>query len=168
MSRGSRRRAIGYSQVSELRKLLRRIEKDIREGGSQEVQDAISESARLAESTMKSLAPRKTGEMAASIRSAIAPDGLSALVGPGVKGAKTVKRKTGTYGSKAVKNSKTTEKDLFQMYKAYWLEVGTKKMSDKKKFVQPTRDLIKDDVIKKIDDAVKRVLSRLRGKGKYM
>ena len=161
------RQASAYARLSPLRKLLRRLGEEDGELLN-EVKKAIDESATEVEQVMRFEAPKRDGDLVQSITSVRGKDGLSAYIGPGMRGAETIRRQTGSYFTTR-KYTKTTpsprtQKNRFQLIKAFWLEFGTKKMPPHP-FVGPTKDKTRDNVIRRIDTAVTRTLQRVNSKG---
>ena len=162
----SRRQKAGITGVSELRKLLRRLEPEY----TNRLKQVIADQAEEVEFTMKKLAPRDEGDLVSSIATVIRPDGFKAVVGPGVRGATIAHRRTGHYrgteqigkSGKKVTFSNSTNFDRFQYDKALWLERGTKKMG-RKRFVAPTISIMAGRVNSAIRSEVKAVLQRVMG-----
>lgn len=163
--------------VGKLRLLLR---KKIAQKVTGEVKTAIKESAVEAEEVLRYFAPRKEGDLISSITHVVSQDGLSAKVAPGIRGATTVKKRSGSYFGTQRISQKTgvklnfaaqTKFDRFQFMKAYWLEYGTKgrKNAEGKRvgairpyrFVDATYRSVAPKAIKRIDKAVDKALTRL-------
>jgi len=175
MSARARQKA-GIKGVSALRKSLRDAAK-IDGALTKEIVETIEGFATETEQVMRYMAPRDEGDMMMSITHISSTDGLSTVIGPGIRGVTTVKKRAGSVGAtvgiqggqavdiqtstgKRLNFSARTQFDRFQMMKAYWLEVGTKKMG-RHPFVRPTFDVVKDKASKGIRDAVNRGLNKI-------
>lgn len=136
-------RKSGFSGITKLRKTLRRVDPELSEGLKKIVRDGASDIAR----DMADLAPRDDGDLRASISYKVGSDGFTAIIGPGAdrasvrsKGFKASKAKY----TKAGNMTKATLKDKharYQLYKALWLEFGTK-AGKKGSAAQPARPFI--------------------------
>jgi hypothetical protein len=121
----SARRARGLQGVPALRKKLRRIDPAI----SGELKKVVKEGAEAIMFDAVSGAPRQFGDLQYSIDYKISSDGFTAVIGPGVKAAEIVRRKTGSafgHTSKKVNLNASNKHDLYQYFKGYWIEFGTK------------------------------------------
>lgn len=165
----SRRQKAGITGVSELRKLLRNAAKH--DGRLvQSLKRVIDEQAEEIEFTMKKLAPRDEGDLVSSITRVTRSDGLSVVIGPGVRGATIAHKRTGHYrgteqigkSGKKVTFSNSTNFDRFQYDKALWLERGTKKMG-RKRFVAPTISIMSGRTVSAVRNEVNRTLTKLKG-----
>lgn len=155
----------GIIGLSSIRLSLRKAIPAIRE----EVAKVIEESAAEAVEVERFMAPRSEGDLIQSISYVVSSDGLSAVIGPGIRGATTVKKAAGSYFAtrslssrtgKVLNFSKQTQFDRFQLMKGYWLEVGTKKMR-RHPFVEPTWDSIKHKVVTNVSTAVDIALHKI-------
>lgn len=80
--------------------------------------------------------PVDTGDLAQSITVRISRDGLTGVVGPGIRTAEPVRSRTGSAFSLTIKRGRQAgekirlsdlkKDDLMQFYKGYWIEFGTK------------------------------------------
>lgn len=73
--------------------------------------------------------PIDTGDLARSIDYTQSSDGLTAVVGPGAKAVRIIKRRVGSafaVRSSDLKLSTRSKGLLMQYFKGYWLEFGTK------------------------------------------
>ena len=117
---------------NQLRRKLRRIDKDT----TQELRNAVADGANAIARTAAALAPVDTGELRLSIQTKTSADGLSAIAGPGARAAEILRTRTGSEFGRFVKKGKNQGKKvnlsamnkrmLFNFYKAYWIEFGTK------------------------------------------
>lgn len=148
----------GIVGLSSIRRALRNAPDAIRK----EVVKVIEESAAEVAEVERFMAPRSEGDLIQSIAYVVSSDGLSAVVGPGIRGATTIKKAAGSYFAtrslssrtgKVLNFSKQTQFDRFQLMKGYWLEVGTKKMR-RHPFVEPTWDATKHKVVTNVSAAV--------------
>lgn len=146
-------------QHRKLSRLLRRAEPEIVEP----VKEAIAEGLQAVALDMYSNAPVDEGDLRASISAKASRSGLSGVVGPGAKAAQIVERKVGSaFATRAValKLSAGNRKLLFQYFKAYWIEYGTRLMAARP-FVIPALESNKAQIIKSIDRAVSGALQKL-------
>lgn len=172
--------------VSKLRQRLRDIGPEL----NKHVRTAIEQSADEMISEIQSRTPIHEGDLIRSVTKVIRPDGLSAYVGPGIKGAMTIKRRTGSFGAtvrfsggravdlqsgtgRKLNFSRQTRHDRFQMMKAYWLEHGTKGRKDKSgryiqgsampatHFVSKSREVMRHRINGRIKRAVSNALKRV-------
>jgi hypothetical protein len=115
----------GLQGVSSLRRKLRRMDPAI----TQELKTVVAEGLEAIEFNALAGAPRDQGDLAMSIEKKISSDGMTGIVGPGVKAAEIVRRKTGSafgHTSKKVNLNRANKHALFQFFKGYWIEFGTK------------------------------------------
>ena len=166
MSARSRRTA-GLHGVTKLRKFLRKAGKH-----NGELTKGLIKTLDLqAEETvfvMQRNAPVDDGDLIRSIDMVASNDRLTQVIGPGVKGTTTAKKRTGSrFGTqrigvsgKKVNFSAQTNFDRFQYMKAYWLEKGTKKMRAHR-FIEPTWNSMKGRAASALRKSVKDTLRRL-------
>jgi hypothetical protein len=117
----------GYSNVTPLRRKLRKLNKHLDNG----IKPALIESLTMVAETARGNVPKDTGDLAASIAIAVSGDGLSGVAGPAAKNAKVKKAlSTGATSAFATRGGGTlsegNKKKLFQFFKGYWIEFGTK------------------------------------------
>lgn len=122
MSTTAQRR--GLNGVSSLRRKLRNMEKFVTSG----IPAAIAEVSQAIVADAQQLAPKKTGDLAASIEYKMSQDGLSAIIGPSASATIiTSTVKGGAFATRALDKATDTSKEkLFQFFKGYWHEFGTK------------------------------------------
>lgn len=130
---------------NKLRRKLRRIEPAI----TRELQDVVRDGLNRIQRDAMSLAPVDQGDLRESIEVNLSRDKLSGLVGPGAKAAELVRRTTGSEFGRTVKRGKrrgqkynmrrATKEALFNFYKGYWAEFGTKGNAKKNIPAQPAR-----------------------------
>lgn len=130
----TRRQRSGLRGVGKLRRQLRRLPDEV----TQPVREAIVDSADFLEFQMLSRVPRDEGDLAGSIEKRFGRDGFSAEVGPGAR-TKTARRRAG--------------------WRAHFAEFGTQKMPATP-FVFPSLEYGRHWILKRIEDAVDRVLRR--------
>lgn len=156
----SSRRA--YGRLSKTRKLLRRLPDDltipIRAAFEQGAAD-IADEARF---NLASTRTMQTGDLMASIEHKVSRDGLTAVVGPGAKAANIIKKALGSEfatSSTKFQLSKGNKKLLFQFFKGYWLEFGTKHIAPRP-FMGPAFDANKDAISAEVQKGIKNALDR--------
>ena len=167
MSRGRKRQAVAVKGLSSVRKALRHAPDSIRKEVAQTIEDLSTET----EQVMRFMAPHKEGDLISSITHVTSTDGLSSVIGPGIRGATTVKKRSGSYfatvggfkggvgadiqtgAGKRLRFSGRTNFDRLQLMKAYWLEVGTKR-AGRHPFVAPTYDSMRGKISAAISMAV--------------
>lgn len=155
----------GYKGMSKLRKLLKKVDPEAR--GL--VADVIEGGAKAIENSMIISAPVDSGDLVHSISYKLGRDGLSAYIGPGADRAAITKKGFGQTRRRYTSTGNLTSatiKDLdarFQLYKAHWIEHGTKGHGGHpgqpaRPFINPAYDAnanrIKRDLSKAIDDAL--------------
>ncbi len=119
-------RRSGLSGVSRVRRVMRRLPDEM----TAEVKEAIADSAEAVRLDIIANAPEDEGDLKRSVAAKFSPDKLAVYVGPGARGASIQSRRTGSpfasrldTGKKKI--SPSARRDLFQFFKAYWLERGT-------------------------------------------
>ena len=130
---------------NQLRRKLRRMEPSIQRG----IQDVLRDGLNRIQRDAISLAPVDTGELRSEIDIILSPDKMSGVVGPGARAAELVRRGTGSEFGRIVKKGrnkgkhinlrKLNKKRLFNFYKGYWAEFGTKGNPKKNIPAQPAR-----------------------------
>lgn len=109
-----------------LRKKLRRIDPAIK----QEIADVVIEGLEAIKRDAQAMVPVDTGDLRNSIEVQFSKrDGVSGLVGPGAKAAEIVRRKSDSktsFGGWKYRLSKKNKAALWQFFKGYWVEFGTK------------------------------------------
>lgn len=167
-------RRSGLSGVTRLRRKLRNIDKEI----TKEVRDLVREGLYAIERDALGLVPVDTGDLAHAIEVKISSDGFTGVVGPGVKAAEIVRRKTtdrrkGKFGSpfghtsKKVHLNENQKDQLLQFFKGYWIEFGTKGNAERnippqpaRPFMGPAYEANKGWMRRKLKAAIDRALER--------
>lgn len=124
-----RSRVVG---VNSLRRKLRRMDPEI----TKELRGVVLEGIQAIERDALAFAPVDQGDMRNSIGIKVSRDGLTVMTGPGIKAAEMVRTKSGSPWGQTIKRgkkkgqkftlSKRSKHDLFQFFKGYWIEFGTK------------------------------------------
>lgn len=120
--------ASGIKGINKLRRTLRKIEPEMQAP----IRQAILNTAEAIKQDAIANAPIDEGDLIRSIDYKIGRDGFTAVVGPGAKAAEIQRKKAGspfatrTAAGNEVRLSKTNKKLLFQFFKGYWIEFGTK------------------------------------------
>lgn len=119
-------RARGLQNVSSFRRKLRNMQKVLEDSA---IPPAIRESAQDIRDEAVRRVPIDEGTLANSIELKTSADGLTAVIGPAAKSAAIQRAASGS----AFANRSTSKplgalskKKLFQFFKGYWLEFGTK------------------------------------------
>lgn len=160
----------GYSNVTPLRRKLKRLNKHIENG----VKPELEASLKIVAQTAVFNVPKDEGDLMRAIDYSLSSDGLAGVAGPAAKNAK-VKRTLRTGGTSAFATraaggsvlSDAAKDKLFQFFKGYWIEFGTKGAPDRnippqpaRPFMQPAWDvnasMIKARIKKAIDNQLKR------------
>lgn len=169
------RRGSGLENVTKLRRKLRRMDPAV----TKEIKDVVKFGLYAIQRDALGLVPVDTGDLAHSITVQISKDGFTGIVGPGVKTAEMVRRKTRDYkrgklGSAFAHNSQKVvlnqakKDDLMQFFKGYWIEFGTKGNADlnlppqpARPFMGPAYEANKDWIKEQSRRAINRVLERV-------
>lgn len=152
--------------VSRLRRTLRRIEPE----ATQELRDTVQDGAQKIHFDALTLVPRDEGDLARSIAYKLGRDGLTAVIGPGAENAKLRKNKANVghvVAASGVRMSQANKDLLWQYFKGYWIEFGTKGSPKHnippmpaQPFMNPAylrnRDWIKRDAEKAIEQALEK------------
>lgn len=124
----SRSRMTGNTK---LRRTLRRIDPAI----TQELRDVVKDGLEAIKWDAISFVPIDEGDLARSIDYKLGRDGLTGVVGPGAKAAELARKKAasgsafGTVAKKGggkVRLSRSNQELLWEFFKGYWVEFGTK------------------------------------------
>jgi hypothetical protein len=122
-----------------LRKKLRRIDPAIK----QEIADVVIAGLEAIKRDAQAMVPVDTGDLRNSIEVQFSKrDGVSGLVGPGAKAAEIVRRKSDSktsFGGWKYRLSKKNKAALYEFFKGYWIEFGTKGNAKKNIPAQPAR-----------------------------
>ena len=161
------RRRSGLQGVTKLRRKLRRIDKEV----TQELRDVVSESLDEIERDALGLVPVDAGDLAHSIEVKISSDGFTGIVGPGAKAAEIVRRKAGSvfaFAGDKINLSAAKKHDLFQFFKGYWIEFGTKGSPEHnippqpaRPFMTPAYEFNRPRIRERVKAAIDRILQRV-------
>jgi len=173
MSTAKQRR--GFSQVTPLRRKLRRMPEEI----TRDIKVEIESAAQDIERDMIGGAPRDELNLVNSIGYKIGNDGFTALIGPAAesaqikRGFKAVETGINDQGkrvgiTKTGADTKATIRNKFalmQMYKALWMEFGTKggngtRPQPARPFIQPAWDVNRARLVKRVRHSVKKAIGR--------
>jgi hypothetical protein len=108
-----------------LRRKLRRVEPEILRG----VQDVLRDGLNRIQRDSMSMTPVDEGDLRDSIEVKLSRDKLSGIVGPGAGAAEIMRRKAGSAfatSSPKARLSKRNTRALWNFFKGYWHEFGTK------------------------------------------
>ncbi len=117
----------GIRGVTKLRRTFRRLEKETVEP----VRKALRDGAEAIKLDAVARAPIDDGDLVRAIDHKISSDGLTVVIGPGAKAAEIVRRQRGSAfatrtADRPVRLSARNKDLLWQFYKGYWHEFGTK------------------------------------------
>lgn len=128
-----RSRIIG---VNKLRRKFRRMPDDV----TSEVRSAIVDSADIVRANALAGVPVDQGDLQRSIDYVISRDGLTTVIGPGVRKTRSLlKRAKSLFGATKLNMQDATKHDLMQFFKGYWIEFGTKGSARRNVPAQPAR-----------------------------
>lgn len=165
----SRRRS-RVQGVNKLRRTLKRIDPEV----TADVKTAIREGAEAIQADAINLVPYDEGDLARSIDYRVSSDGLAAVVGPAARAAEIVRRKTGSaFKASQVRLSKRNKKLMFEFYKGWWIERGTKGSPKRnippqpaRPFMKPAYDLNESWILGRVKAGINNALDRAsRGAG---
>lgn len=114
--------------INRLRQTLRRIEPEMQEP----IRQAVLNTAEAIKQDAIAGAPIDEGDLVRSIDYKIGRDGFTAVIGPGAKAAEIARSRGGSAFAtqdrrgEIIKMSAANKKLLFQFFKGYWHEFGTK------------------------------------------
>lgn len=161
--------ASGIKGINKLRKTLRRIEPELQEP----VRQAVKNTAEAIKQDAIMLAPIDEGDLVRSIDYKIGRDGFTAVVGPGAKAAEIARSKGGSafatrdLRGEIIKMSAANKHLLFQFFKGYWHEFGTKGSPERnipplpaRPFMNPAFFLNEEYGKQQVRAAVKQALER--------
>lgn len=162
-------RRSGLQGVSNLRRTLRRIEPEMTE----EARGAMQDGAEAITLDAVARVPRDEGDLARSIGYKLGRDGLTAIIGPAAKQVAMVGGRTSAgapFATRSRRQRKLSIKNkeaLFQFFKGYWLEYGTKGSPAHNipplpahPFMGPAFDLNKEWLLDKVRQGINRALER--------
>lgn len=129
----------GLRNVNSLRRKLRHMERI----ASSDIPDEIEKGARKITQTAKQLVPVDQGDLQASIEYKTGRDGFTAVIGPSAKSAAVQQAAKGSaFATRVARQASIgniSKKRLFQFFKGYWIEKGTKGNAKKNIPPQPAR-----------------------------
>lgn len=151
----------GFSNVSKLRRKLRKIDPEATRG----VKKAVERAAQAIEADAIGNVPIDEGDLQRSISYKVGRDGFSAIIGPGVDRATIRSKGLGGATMKFTRSGALTsatikDKDArFQLSKGLWVEFGTKsndsgKSMPPRPFMQPAFDVNKGWAVREIREAI--------------
>lgn len=162
-------RRSGLQGVTSLRRTLRRIEPEMTE----EARTAMHNGAEAIKLDAIARVPRAEGDLARSIDYKLGRDGLTAIIGPAAKQVAMVGGRTSatapfaTSSSRQRKLSIKNKEALFQFFKGYWIEYGTKGNSARnipaqraRPFMAPAFDLNREWLLEKVRQGIAKALER--------
>lgn len=164
MASKSQRR--GLQGLDPLRRKLRNMEKVMESG----IKPAILAAAQAIMIDAQFRVPVDEGDLQRSITYKISPDGMAAVVGPAAKSAAVAREVRGSaFATRStVTLGAVSKKDLFQFFKGYWIEFGTKGAPDRnipaqpaRPFMTPAFDVNKEWALAKIKTEVNAQLKRI-------
>lgn len=161
----TRRQRAGFAGVTKLRKTLRRLEPEAKQGIKDSFRDAAE---RIHYDSLVNLRSKVSGEgsgdLAASIGIKYGRDGFTAVIGPG---ADTVKINKSPFNT-ALYVSKRAKHDAWQFFKGYWFEFGTKGNPGKnippqpaRPFMNPAYDANKGELMRDLQGVIAKTLTEL-------
>lgn len=164
MANYSQRR--GLQNVSSLRRKLRRIAQD----AENTIKPVVEEIAEAIKQDAIARAPQDSGDLVRSIDKKLSADGLTAVIGPAIRTAavaRTVRGSAFANRKLDVKLGAKSKKALFQFFKGYWIEFGTKGAPERnippqpaRPFMGPAFDVNRDWGMEKIKDEINATLKR--------
>jgi HK97 gp10 family phage protein len=158
----------GLQGLSSLRKKLRNMEKIVESG----IKPAIRDAAIAIQLDAIQRVSVDNGDLQRSIDFKISPDGLAAVIGPSAKSAAVAREVRGSaFATRStVSLGGISKKALFQFFKGYWLEFGTKGAPDRnippqqaRPFMQPAYDVNKAWAIARVKTEVDKQLKTMAG-----
>lgn len=118
----------GIRGTNKLRRTLRRIDPAVTQG----IRDDIRDVSEAVKQDAINLAPVDEGDLVRAIDFRIGRDGLTSVIGPGAKAADIAGRKKKSRGNvfaavaRGIRLSRSNRDLLFEFFKGYWIEFGTK------------------------------------------
>lgn len=158
--------AMGYRNVNKLRRKLRNMEKFVESG----IGPAIERAAYAIELDAKARVRVDEGDLQRSITHKLGRDKMTAVIGPGAKSAAVARAAKGSpFATRStIQLGSISKHDLFQFFKGYWIEFGTKGAPDRnippqpaRPFMQPAFDVNKTWATNEVRREVNRQLERL-------
>jgi len=154
-----------YSGVAKLRRLLRKMDPETVKG----VTDAMKRGAESIHYDMLSSVPQDSGDLARSIGTKKGRDGMTYYIGPGADRASVVKLGFGQADQKYTKSGALTKATIsnndarFQLYKANWIEFGTKPHgghpgTPARPFLNPAYDANSRRIMSEVQNAIAKAL----------
>lgn len=150
--------------ADKLRRKLRAMEKHVQSG----IRPAVTEVATAIKYDAILRAPEDSGDLKAEIGFKVSQDGMSAVIGIGAESVALVKAVGGSAFNTSVKMSSITKHKLWQFFKGYWAEFGTKGSPERnippqpaRPFMQPAYDVNESWGKARVRDAVNAQLKRV-------
>jgi HK97 gp10 family phage protein len=168
------RKRSGFSGVTKLRKTLRRVDPEITKG----LKDIVSNGAASIARDMAMMAPVDDGDLARSISYKMGRDGFTAVIGPGANNAQIRSKGFGEVKAKYTKSGALTKVTLrnkdarWQLYKALWVEFGTKtgkkgsSAQPARPFLAPAMDLNRGRISRSVSAEINRILTKVAQSGR--
>lgn len=169
--------ASGIRGVNHLRRTLKRLDPEIR----RELADAVESGAKAIELAAQAFVPVDEGDLRRSIGHKMSGDKLTAIIGPAAKQLARVGGRTSAGAAFSAtrqkmligKRESTTirnKKALFQFFKGYWLEYGTKGYPKHnipplrpRPFMRPAFSKNERLIVRNVEQGVKKALERAGG-----
>lgn len=147
----SRKQARGYAGVTKLRRLLRRLDSDL----TVPIREAIADGAQAILGDMQMMVPVDKDELRPALSARVSRDGFTAVIGPAIKDVLRIGTKANTLARRvAGEGVVVDDQQLFQAYKALWIERGTKGSPEHnvppqpaRPFMEPAFDQNKQEII---------------------
>lgn len=151
-----------FGRLNRTRKLLRRLPVDLTDPVRSAFEKGAADIAEEARFNLASTRTMQTGDLMAAIEFKVSRDGLTAVVGPGAKAANIIKKSTGSNfatRSTKIRMTKRSKKQLFQFFKGYWLEFGTKHVAPRP-FMGPAFDANRGRINAEVQQGITSALNR--------
>ena len=161
--------ASGLRGVNRLRRTLRRIEPE----ATEDVRKAMKDGAEAIKLDAVARVPRDEGDLARSIDYKLGRDGMTAIIGPAAKqvamvGGRTSATAPFATGSRRQQRLSTgNKKALFEFFKGYWIEYGTKGSPAHnippmrpRPFMNPAFDMNKEWILEQVKKGINKALER--------
>lgn len=157
----------GLNGVSSLRRKLRKMEPFVQSG----IRPAVTKTLINITETAKVLVPKDSGDLADAIEYKVSADGMAGVAGPSAKNAAVAKVTRGSAWATRMLSKPigaTSAKRLFEFFKGFWVEFGTKGSPENnippmpaQPYMRPAFDMNKDAGVRDIGGAVNMQLKRV-------